>query len=61
MAGEQLSEDDYDRLYGMCLDLPTSFNGQPKRTVTLEQWVKVMLETKGEAEDPNKKKFFGLF
>jgi len=61
VAGEQLSEDDYGRLYGMCLELPTSFNGQPKGTVTLEQWVNVMLRTKDEAKDPNKKAFFGLF
>jgi len=58
-VGEQLSEEDNERLFALCRDREPSFTGQRAGTVTFEQWVAVMLET-AESE-VKEKKFFGLF
>ena len=59
--GEELPEEDYERLYDLCLKRPDAFNGQRPGSVVFEQWVNVMLETAEEARDPDAKRFFGLF
>ena len=57
-TGEELPEDEYERLYLLCRDRKESFAGQQPGTVTFEQWVAVMVET---ADEDNKKPLFGLF
>lgn len=52
--------EDYERLWGQCLDLKDAFTGQRPGSVVFEQWVKIMCDTKDEAKDPNSK-FLGLF
>ena len=41
-VGEDLSEEDFGRLYDMCLELPVSFNGQPKGTVTMQRLQRII-------------------
>ena len=60
-AGEELPDEDYERLFSLCRSREASFPGQRPGTVTFEQWVAVMLATLDEAKDPNDKPFFGLF
>lgn len=60
-VGEELPDEDYERLFGLCRGRKASFTGQQPGTVTFEQWVAVMLQTVDEAKDPDAKPFFGLF
>lgn len=55
-VGEDLSDEDNERLFGLCRDRKAAFNGQRPGSVVFEQWVAVMIETV-----PNDKPFFGLF
>ena len=60
-VGEELSDEDNQRLYGLCKGRKPAFNGQRPGSVVFEQWVAVMLDTTDEAKDPDDKPFFGLF
>ena len=62
-VGEELPEDDYARLFGLCQNREAAFNGQGQRpgSVVFEQWVAVVCETAAESKGESEKSFFGLF
>lgn len=60
-VGEELSEEEYERLWALCRDRKEAFRGQTPGTVVFEQWVAVMLQTAEEANGSQDKPWFGLF
>ena len=59
-SGEDLSQDDAEKLFTKCAALPAPRVGIPSGTVSYEQWVKTMCDDAIEMKSAGKK-FFGLF